>query len=74
MRRIPEKFELTEQDIKTAIAYWLNHEVEKEGIDFTYNVDFRVERRETSPPKGAPVGGMTDYSVQVISAVAEKKG
>ena len=70
MKRIPEKFELTEEDIKDAIRYWLNAEHCETISEF--DVVLKVEAQNRPPPAGAPVGGMSDWTVQVVSAVATK--
>jgi hypothetical protein len=73
MERIPESFKLTEDDIKEAIAYWLNSEHGNgDGYDSDFDIEFDVQvKREV--PKGAPYGGMTDMiEVKVVSAKAVK--
>ena len=73
MKRIPEKFELSEEDIRSAISYWLKL---AHGVDSKTELDiqFSVDRVAVAPPSGAPVGGMSDFTKQAISAVAAKKG
>ena len=66
MKRIPEMFELSEEDIKQAITYWLNEVEIDDGLKYDFNIKFSVDR-------GAPVGGMSNWSVQVITATAEKE-
>lgn len=73
MKRIPEKFVLEEKDIKEAIAYWLNNREIDDGVDYDFDIKFSVDRVAKAPPPGAPVGGMGDYSVQMITATAEKE-
>lgn len=73
MKKVPESFELDEEDIKAAISYWLALTQTASGNQ-KYDVTFSVDRVSKSPPPGAPVGGMGDYSVQQISAKAVKKG
>lgn len=70
MKRVPEKFELTEEDIRKAISQWLNH---WHTVDAEFDIQFSVDRVNRPPPPGAPVGGMGDYSVQVVTATASKK-
>ncbi len=72
MKRIPEKFELDEDDIREAIAQWLDNEID-DGDSHEYEIVFSTEERQGKPPKGAPVGGMSDYRVTVITAVATKE-
>ena len=72
MKRIPEKFELSEDDIKAAIKYWIRtSQFASKDDDFDVVLSTKTESR--NPPPGAPVGGMSDYSVQVVTATAEKK-
>ena len=73
MKRIPERFELTQDDIKEAIAYWLNAEHATDSYQYDFNIEFKTETVDGKPPKGAPVGGMSDYRVTVISAIAMKE-
>lgn len=75
MKRIPERFELTEKDIKEAIAYWLNNSEIDDGLglEYDFNIKFNVDRVAKAAPEGAPVGGMSDWSVQTITAIAEKE-
>jgi hypothetical protein len=74
MKKIPETFELSEDDIQEAIAHWLNEEHCDGEYVYDFDISFSVDRVAVTPPKGAPVGGMGDYSVQKISAKAVKKG
>ncbi len=71
MKRVPEKFELDEEDIRQAIAMYLDNEID-DGDEHSYEIEFKTEMVETTPPKGAPVGGMSDYRVLVVTAVATK--
>jgi hypothetical protein len=73
MKRIPEKFELTEKDIKEAIAYWLNEQEIDDGIEHEFNIKFKTERVQGPVPAGAPTGGMSDWTIEVITASAEKE-
>jgi len=73
MKRIPERFELTEDDIKEAIALWLNQEHSTDEYDYSFTISFKTERKEGKPPPGAPSGGMSDWSVEVVTAIAEKE-
>jgi len=73
MKKIPETFELTEDDIKEAIAHWLNAEHCDGEYNYDFDVSFSVDRVAVAPPKGAPVGGMSDFTKQVITAKAVKE-
>lgn len=72
MKKIPAKYELSEEDIRAAIKYWLHL---AHGVDTKaeMEVEFSVDRVAHAPPPGAPVGGMGDYSRQEISAIAAIK-
>lgn len=73
MRRIPEKYELSEEDIKEALRYWLRSRADTRDKDF--DIEFSVDRVAVARPPGAPVGGMSDFTKQAITAVAvTKKG
>jgi len=73
MERVPESFRLTEDDIKEAIAYWLNREhLQDDDYDYDFNIEFDVQVKREVPP-GAPRGGMTDMmEVKVVTAIAVK--
>jgi hypothetical protein len=73
MKRIPETFELSEEDIKQAIAYWLEDVVCVENDANPFNITFSVDRVAVAPPPGAPVGGMSDFTKQVITAKVVKE-
>lgn len=73
MKKVPEAFELTEEDIKQAITYWLALAHSRSGKS-EFDITFSVDRVAHAPPPGAPVGGMGDYSRQEISAKAVRKG
>jgi hypothetical protein len=73
MKKIPETFELTEDDIKEAITHWLNAEHCDGEYEYNFEISFSADRVEGKPPKGAPVGGMSDWSKQVITAKAVKE-
>lgn len=70
MKHIKEKFELTEDDVKKAINYYVRQLYGRP--DDKYETVLSVTREVREPPEGAPVGGMADYSVQVVTAVAVK--
>lgn len=74
MKHVKEKFELSEQDIKDAISHWVRFMYPSpiRDRDMKFDVTLKVERQDRPAPAGAPVGGMADYSVQVVIAVAEK--
>lgn len=74
MKKIPEKYELDQEDIEEAIIDWLNNHPTTGGDG---GDDFVVKlKRETKlvPPKGGPIGGMSDPVEEYhFSAVAEKQ-
>lgn len=71
MNKIPEKYELDQQDIKDAITDWLNNYTE--GSD-NFTITFKRETKLVDPPKGAPRGGMSEPIKQYYyTAVAEKE-
>jgi hypothetical protein len=72
MKKIPAKYELSQDDIVLAISEWLDREID-DGEDRVYDIQFKTEEREGKPPKGAPVGGMSDYRVTVITAIATEE-
>lgn len=69
MKKIPERLELSEEDIKAAIELWIkwNHEP-----DAKFNIVFTVNTKPLTPPPGAPMGGMSDWYTTEITAVAER--
>jgi hypothetical protein len=72
MKKIPESYELTEEDIKEAIAYWLNNEHLDNEYENNFTIEFKSEQKE-SYPKGGPRGGMSDPVITtVVTAVAVK--
>ena len=71
MKIVPKTFELSEDDIREAIEYWLNSE-HNEDYDCNYIISFDVEERR-SPPTSGLRGGMSDDIVTyVITATAEE--
>jgi hypothetical protein len=73
MKKIPESFELNEDDIKEAIAYWLNnHEDYGTDVDFDFTVTLKSEERRVPPPGGHRGGMSDDVVMTVFSAVAVK--
>lgn len=71
MKKIPAQYVLTEEDIKEAITEWLNENHKDSDEEWgNFKITFSQERQDRLAPKGAPVGGMSDYSVTVITAVA----
>jgi len=67
MKKIPESFELTEEDITEAINLWLNeYHTDGNGEDFA--VSFSVQEKTINFG-----GGMSDYATtKIISALATK--
>lgn len=69
MKRIPETFILSEDDIREAIALWLNQQhIQSSSVEYDFDITFDVQvKREI--PKG--LGGMTDgIEAKVITAKA----
>jgi len=73
MKKIPETFELDQEDIKEAIAFWLNSEHSDGEYDYDFEISFKTEVKSVPPPRGAPVGGMSDWNVTVVTATATKE-
>lgn len=70
MKKIPETFELDEEDIKEAIEYWLNNTEYADYDEVNFKITFKATEKRTRPTTG-PIGGMTDDVVTtVVSAVA----
>lgn len=73
MKKIPEKYELEQEEIEEAIVDWLNNHPNIEGDGHDFCITFKRETKLVDPPKNAPRGGMSDpiehYS---YSAIAEK--
>ncbi len=67
MKKIPEAFELTEEDITEAITFWLNeYHTDEAGNDF--EVSFLVKEKVLNYG-----GGMQDATTKnVITALATK--
>lgn len=74
MKKIPESYELTEEDIKEAITYWLNNHEEygSEVEDFDFTVTLKTEERRVPPPGGHRGGMSDDVVMTIVSAVAVK--
>lgn len=76
MKRVPERFELDEDDIKEAITEWLNeHHNDYDNCDYT--IEFKTETKEVVASKNSayrgPIGGMSDpVMTTVITAIAHK--
>lgn len=70
MKKIPASFELTQDDIKEAIAEWLNRD-QSEGWN-DYNISFIVSEHR-APGHGLPGGMNDDIVTTVINAVAIQK-
>lgn len=43
MKKIPARYELSEEDIKEAIKYWLNKRYENDGYEHEFTVALSVE-------------------------------
>ena len=73
MKKVPESFELSQEDIEEAIAYWLNHEHGNgEYYDSAFTVAFKIEEKENYPPR-SPHGGLNGpFKKTLITAVAVK--
>jgi len=74
MKKIPEKYELDQNEIEDAITDWLNnhHSIVGDGCD-DFKITFKRELRTAPLPKEAPIGGMSDpIEEYYYSAVAEK--
>jgi hypothetical protein len=71
MKRVPASYELTQEDIEEAIAYWLNAEHDGGEYDSNFNVTFKATEKR-SPGKGPPGGMNDDIVTTVITAVAVK--
>lgn len=68
MKKIPETFELNEEDIKEAIAFWLNNE----HSDGEYESDFEITFASETSRVGSR--GMDDGETKtVITAKATKE-
>ena len=68
MRKIPEAFELTEEDISDAITCWLNQNLYCDCDDDNFQVSFVIQEKVISPGTG-----MQDSVVKtIISALATK--
>jgi hypothetical protein len=78
MKKIPESFELDEDDIKEAIAYWLNAEHgDGEGYDSDFDITFasseEIDAEADRNYKG-PRGGMYEPARKtVVTAKAVKE-
>lgn len=71
MKKIPEKFELDQDDIEDAITEWLNNNATEGGDDF--RISFKRETRTVDSPKNPPRGGMSEPVEEYhFTAVAEK--
>lgn len=75
MKKIPETFELDENDIKEAIAYWLNEGEHSDGEGYSYDFDISLQVKEVQePPPGGHRGGMSDPVIKnVFTARAVKE-
>lgn len=71
MRKIPEKYELDEDDLREAITNWINEHVIDNGDTFDFTITFKATEKR-SPGRGLPGGMNDDIVTTVITAVAEK--
>lgn len=65
MKKIPETFNLDEDDLKEAITYWLNNE-HNDDSEFDFDYDIKIVVTET-------VGKEVDPSHFEISVIATKE-
>lgn len=73
MKTVPRSFELDEEDIKKAIAYYLHLAFDAKDISHE-DIQFKVTRKQ-EPPKSGPMGGMADWiETEVITATAKCGG
>ena len=70
MKKIPETFELDEDDIKEAIAYWLNGQ---HSDDSEYDSDFDITLKSESVVTDSGPGGRDYATKMVFTAVATKE-
>lgn len=75
MKRVPESFELSQEDIAEAIEFYLNNheDYRDDQIDFDYKVTFKTETRRVPPPGGHRGGMSDDMEMTIVSAVAVKE-
>jgi hypothetical protein len=72
MKKIPEKYELDQDDIEEAITDWLNANHTENGDSFI--ITLKREVKLVDPPNSARRGGMNDPIEQYyFTAVAEKE-
>jgi hypothetical protein len=76
MKKIPEAYELDEDDIREAITYWLNEQIDdgfEHDFDITLNAEEVPDTEADTNYKG-PRGGMYEPPMKkVFSAKAEKE-
>lgn len=77
MKKVPETFELDEDDIKEAITHWLNTEHSDGEYDYDFDITLTaeevVDEKADANYKG-PRGGMYDPPLkQVFTAKAVKE-
>jgi hypothetical protein len=75
MKKIPESYELNEDDIKAAITMWLDEQGQDDDpdIESQFEITFKTETEQVYPNTG-PFGGMSDpVEVVIVSAVAVKE-
>lgn len=73
MKKIPESFQLDEDDIKEAIEYWLNNSVNDGEYHDDFDVEFKTETRRVPPPGGHRGGMSDDVVVNIVTATATKR-
>lgn len=73
MKRIPEAFELDQEDIAAAITEWLRYKYAVGDKNASYAVTFTTEEVTMPTPPGTLSGGMSDNRKLVIKAKAVKQ-
>jgi hypothetical protein len=70
MKKIPESYQLTQEDIKEAITYWLNNHSEAgfDDDDVEFDISFQTETRHAAIP------GSQWYDQTIVTATAVKQG
>jgi hypothetical protein len=74
MKKIPESFELNEEDIKEAITDWLNNHKDYADpvLDFEFKITLKSEECR-QPPSGYPTVMKEDVVTTTFSAIAVKE-
>ena len=72
MKKIPETYQLTEDDLKEAITYWLNNHPELTSFnnsdDLEFDISFQTEVKHVTVP------GSQWYDQTIVTATAVKQG